>query len=115
SGDLRCDRAGAKLPSQVADQRRSRTRPSSPALAAWGTDQLLWRCGVPPPAMSSRACLRVDGIDWLVTDLPDGTEFTTYGREPGAQVLVRKRPRPAEVLPDLAAAAGELTRTGECS
>ena len=39
-------------------------------------------------AEPTRSHVTVNGIDWLVQPLDDGTGFVTYGRTPAVQVLV---------------------------
>ncbi len=38
----------------------------------------------------------MNGIDWVVSSLSDGEEFTTFGRSPAIQVLVPKHYAPEE-------------------
>jgi len=86
--DPACSRMADKLPHRVLDQPRVDTSVSSAAVAAWGDPAIIWRCGVTPPGPTTQDCLTVNGIDWIVDRLDDGTGFVTYGRTPAVQVLV---------------------------
>ena len=59
----------------------------------------------------------VDGVDWVVRELTDGTAATTFGREPAIEVLVPQEHGPVPLLlPAFAAAARSLPETGRhCS
>jgi hypothetical protein len=96
ASDPACATAAAKLPKTLLKADRRSTHPSSPALAAWGDPAIILRCGVEAPGPTPDHCETVDGIDWVVQDLSDGKDFTTYGRSPAVQVLVPKHYAPEE-------------------
>lgn len=101
-GDPACARLAADLPPEVRGQARVRTSSGSAAVAAWGQPSVIWRCGVEPLGPTTDECLDVDGVDWVVRPLEDGTSFTTYGRDPAVQVLVPRiasAPEPLELPP----------------
>jgi hypothetical protein len=86
--DPACTTMADRLPSRLLDHGRVATSPTSPAVAAWGEPAIIWRCGVTPPGPTTQDCIAVNGIDWVVQPLDDGTGFVTYGRDPAVQVLV---------------------------
>jgi hypothetical protein len=86
--DPACAAMADRLPSRLLNQERVATSQSSPAVAAWGDPAIIWRCGVTPPGPTTQDCIAVNGIDWVVEPLDDGTGFVSYGRDPAVQVLV---------------------------
>jgi hypothetical protein len=96
ASDPACAGVAAKLPETLLKQGRRTTHPSSPSLAAWGDPAIILRCGVESPAASTDHCETVNGIDWIVQQLSDGEDFTTFGRTPAVQVLVPKHYAPEE-------------------
>jgi hypothetical protein len=105
--DPACAGMADRLPSLLLHQRRTATSASSPAVAAWGDPAIIWRCGVTPPGPTTKDCITVDGIDWVVDPLDDGTGFVTYGRDPAVQVLV-----PDAYAPETFALTGLSTAVG---
>jgi Protein of unknown function (DUF3515) len=112
-----CAAAAAHLPGTLLKGKQRTTDPSSPALAAWGDPAIILRCGVSPPGPTPDLCQSVDGIDWVVQQLPDGVNFTTYGRTPAIQVLVPSHYAPeAFALTGLTAAVSTIPQgTHRCS
>jgi hypothetical protein len=109
ASDPACERVAAALPHTLLTTDRRTTKPSSPALAAWGDPAIILRCGVESPGASTDHCETVDGIDWVVQGLSDGEDFTTYGRSPAIQVLVPKHYAPEEfALTGLSAAVATI-------
>jgi hypothetical protein len=107
--DPACAQMAERLPQRLLSQERVTTSSSSPAVAAWGDPAIIWRCGVTPPAPTTKECVAVNGVDWVVDPLDDGTGFTTYGRTPAVQVLVPKAYAPETfALPALAAVVDEV-------
>jgi hypothetical protein len=86
--DPACAVMADRLPSRLLNQERVATSQRSPAVAAWGDPAIIWRCGVTPPGPTTQDCIAVNGIDWVVEPLDDGTGFVSYGRDPAVQVLV---------------------------
>jgi hypothetical protein len=86
--DPACAAMADRLPSRLLNQERVATSQRSPAVAAWGDPAIIWRCGVTPPGPTTQDCIAVNGIDWVVEPLDDGTGFVSYGRDPAVQVLV---------------------------
>ncbi len=107
--DPACARVAQSLPREVRGQARVATSSDSPAVAAWGSPPVIWRCGVPALGPTTQECLDVDGVDWVVRRLDDGAAFTTFGREPAVQVLVPKGGSPEPlVLPPFSRAVASL-------
>jgi hypothetical protein len=107
--DPACAAMADRLPSRLLDHARVATSQRSPAVAAWGDPAIIWRCGVTPPGPTTQDCIAVNGIDWVVEPLDDGTGFVTYGRDPAVQVLVPDDYAPETfALPALSAAAGTV-------
>lgn len=92
--DPACADMATRLPQRLLKQDRADTSVSSPAVAAWGNPAIIWRCGVTPPGPTTEHCVTVNGVDWVVDTLDDGTGFVTYGRVPAVQVLVPRHYEP---------------------
>jgi hypothetical protein len=63
------------------------TRPDDRSVAAWGDPAVIARCGLDPLGPTTDDCVTVDGVDWVVRSLSDGSAATTYGRDPAIEVL----------------------------
>ncbi|AXG13812.1 DUF3515 family protein [Intrasporangium calvum] len=89
------------------------TSPADPSVAAWGEPAIIARCGLRAPAPTADSCVVIDGVDWVVRELSDGTAAVTYGREPALEVLVPKAHGPVPLLlPAFGPAARSLPETG---
>ena len=109
--DPGCAAMADALPPRLLSKDRVRTSQTSPALAAWGRPAIIWRCGVAPPGPTTQDCITVNGIDWLVQPLDDGTGFVTYGRVPAVQVLVPSQYAPETfALPALSTAVSQVAQ-----
>jgi hypothetical protein len=109
-----------RLPDTIGSASRRST--DAQGTAAWGDPaSVTLTCGVATPRVSSIDCTTIGGVDWLLQSRTiDGKDWyvvTTFGRDPGTQLLVN----PAtvsndEVLNDLADPIAAATkRTGvEC-
>ena len=105
--------ADAVWPQHVADAPRVTTRPQSPAIAAWGSPAIIARCGLPALAPTTDECVTVNGIDWVVRSLTDGSAATTFGRDPAIEVLAPARYGPVPLLlPVFADVAKSLPTNG---
>lgn len=93
------------------------TTPEHHSARAWGEPAIIARCGLPAPPPTTESCVVVDGVDWVVRHLTDGTGAITYGREPAIEVLVPQQHGPVPLLlPAFAEAARSLPETGRhCS
>jgi hypothetical protein len=112
AGSPACVKALRRLPARVLDQGRAAL--AVDGAAAWGSPRVVLRCGLPEPAPTTKACLTVDGVDWVLDD-GDPLVFTTYGRAPAAEVTVPAsygRENATAALVDLARVAGDLPGSG---
>jgi hypothetical protein len=75
-------------PETVSGQERTATEPEGPWVAAWGDPAIIARCGLPALEPTTFDCVDVDGVDWVVRELADGTAMSTYGTDPAVEVLV---------------------------
>ncbi|HEX5967111.1 MAG TPA: DUF3515 family protein [Intrasporangium sp.] len=93
------------------------TTPQHPSVSAWGDPPIIARCGLPAPAPTTDSCVVVDGVDWVVRELTDGSAAVTFGREPAIEVLVPQEHGPVPLLlPAFGGAARSLPETGRhCS
>jgi hypothetical protein len=79
--------AGAAWPADVSGHQRVATQPDDGSVAAWGDPAIIARCGLDPLGPTTDDCVTVDGVDWVVRPLSDGSAATTYGRDPAIEVL----------------------------
>ena len=79
--------SSAAWPSEVSGHARVPTQPEGPSVAAWGDPAIIARCGLDPLVPTTLDCVTVDGVDWVVRQLTDGSAATTYGRDPAIEVL----------------------------
>jgi Protein of unknown function (DUF3515) len=93
-------------------------RPRAPlpvaGTAAWGEPPVVARCGLPEQPPTTKQCLTVNGVDWIVDDSGDPFVFTAYGRSPGVEVRVPAsvgRDAAPSALVELAPVASALPRT----
>ena len=77
----------AAWPADVSGHPRVATQPDDRSVAAWGDPAIIARCGLDPLAPTTQDCVTVDGVDWVVRKLTDGSAATTYGRDPAIEVL----------------------------
>lgn len=79
--------SSAAWPGDVSGHPRVATQPDDRSVAAWGDPAIIARCGLDPLAPTTQDCVTVDGVDWVVRKLTDGSAATTYGRDPAIEVL----------------------------
>ena len=96
----------SQLPGFVLGGERRVTTPDSSRTAAWGAVPVVLLCGVDQPSVPSTATLlRVDGVDWFVEPLTNGTLFTTVKRVTPVSVSVPSSYSAApEALPGISTA-----------
>lgn len=100
-------------PQTIADRERVPTDPGAPWAAAWGDPAIIARCGLPALEPTTLDCVAVDGVDWIVRELDDGTAMSTYGTDPAIEVLVPDVYGPGPLLlPAFGEAARALPRSG---
>lgn len=80
--------SNVRWPASVSGHEPVTTSPASPSVAAWGDPAIIARCGLDPLAPTADECVTVNGVDWVVRSLSDGTAATTFGRDPAIEVLV---------------------------
>ncbi|GAB3058009.1 hypothetical protein GCM10027053_19710 [Intrasporangium mesophilum] len=104
-------------PAHVSGHARVDTQPESPSVAAWGDPAIIARCGLEPLGPTTEECVTVDGVDWVVRRLTDGSAATTFGRDPAIEVLAPGAYGPVPLLlPAFSQVAGALPKNGHrCS
>ncbi len=103
----------AAWPAQVSGHDRVDTEPDSPSVAAWGDPAIIARCGLEPLGPTTQECVTVDGVDWVVRRLTDGSAATTFGRDPAIEVLAPGDYGPVPLLlPAFSKVAGVLPKNG---
>ena len=112
-----CQLVADHWPSVVGGLEPRVTAVQSRGVAAWGDPPVVARCGKQPPGPTEDPCIDVSGVDWVATELEDGTMFTTYGRDPAVEVLVPSAYDTAPLwLPAFADAVSQVEQTlGECT
>ncbi|MEO6999740.1 MAG: DUF3515 family protein [Terracoccus sp.] len=80
--------ATVRWPASVSGHDPVTTSPASPSVSAWGDPAIIARCGLDPLGPTTDECVTVNGVDWVVRSLSDGTAATTFGRDPAIEVLV---------------------------
>ena len=100
--------ASAAWPADVSGHQRVPTQPDHGSVAAWGEPAIIARCGLDPLGPTTDDCVTVDGVDWVVRALSDGSAATTYGRDPAIEVLA---PAQYGAVPLLLPAFTSLART----
>jgi Protein of unknown function (DUF3515) len=110
-----CREVVSRLPGSLSDQPRRGAEGAG--IAAWGDPAIVLRCGTEPLGPTTRECVTVDGIDWVVLAQGDdgAAVLATYGRVPGVEVEVPGAYAPAPgVLPALGPAVSELPVERSC-
>ncbi|WP_226963434.1 DUF3515 domain-containing protein [Nostocoides sp. F2B08] len=113
--DLAADPACASVawPQTVSGLERAATDPEGSWVAAWGDPAVIARCGLPALEPTTFDCVDVDGTDWVVRELSDGTAMSTYGTDPAIEVLVPSEYGPGPLLlPAFTAVAEQLPPNG---
>ncbi|GGK62762.1 DUF3515 family protein [Ornithinimicrobium pekingense] len=105
-----CQAVADRWPDTVGGLQPRVTAVQSRGVAAWGDPPVVARCGKQAPAPTTDPCIDIDGVDWVATELDDGTMFTTYGRSPAVEVLV---PAEYDTAPLWLPAFGEAVRQVE--
>lgn len=108
----RCADVIVHLPDTVAGKTKRET--NAQATAAWGDPTVvLLRCGVPPIGPTTKPCITVNGIDWVLENNPIDPDlrYITFGRTPATEVVIahgKGGVADASVLPGLADAIGYI-------
>jgi hypothetical protein len=105
--------ASVAWPEAVSGQERTVTDPEGSWVAAWGDPAIIARCGLPALEPTTFDCIDVDGAQWVVRELADGTAMSTYGTDPAIEVLVPAAYGPGPLLlPVFGEVAGALPPNG---
>ncbi|MHA7986909.1 DUF3515 family protein [Rathayibacter sp. CAU 1779] len=108
----RCADVTVHLPDTVADKAERET--NAQATGAWGDPAVvLLRCGVAPIGPTTKPCITVNGIDWVLENDPASSSlrYITFGRIPATEVVIahgKNGVTDADVLPALADAIGTI-------
>jgi hypothetical protein len=112
-----CAEISVRLPDTVADKAKRET--DAQATGAWGDPAaVILRCGVPPIGATTKPCVSVNGVDWvLMTDPAAKTiVYQTFGRTPATEVIIDhvSGVSDSSVLPEFASAISTVKQTQKC-
>jgi hypothetical protein len=112
-----CAEISVRLPDSVADKSRRDT--DAQATGAWGDPAaVLLRCGVPPIGPTTKPCVNVNGIDWVLMSEPAAKTvvYQTFGRTPATEVIIDhvSGASDSSVLPEFASAIASVKQTQKC-
>ncbi|HEV7186205.1 MAG: DUF3515 family protein [Actinomycetales bacterium] len=112
-----CAQISVRLPDTIANKAKRET--DAQATGAWGTPAVvLLRCGVNPIGPTTKPCVNVNGIDWvLMTDpLAKTIVYQTFGRIPATEVIIDhvSGVSDTEVLPVFSGAIATIKQTDKC-
>jgi len=122
AADPECARVMLAIPETLGGLEMRDT--TSQATSAYGDEfTILVRCGVEPPGPTTETCTSVDvesgSQDWLLVDLGEDWQATSFGRTPAVEVLVPKERADqavGELLAELSGAAALAPSNGlECT
>jgi hypothetical protein len=86
AGTPACAKALAAAPATVAEL--ARTPVSVAGALSWGEPPVVLRCGLPAQPPTTKRCLGIDAIDWVVDEESDPIVFVSYGRDPAVELRV---------------------------
>lgn len=121
AADPLCAQVVLNLPSTLGTQSALST--TAQATAAWGDPvaPIVLRCGVDAPGPTTDSCTTVTDaqgieVDWVTRVGTEHWQFTTYGRNPGVQLVVPTSAADdgAEFLVQLGAAVSQLPASRNC-
>ncbi|AGW41118.1 secreted protein [Leifsonia xyli subsp. cynodontis DSM 46306] len=117
ANDPGCAEISVRLPDAVAGKARRQT--DAQATGAWGDPAaVLLRCGVPPIGPTTRPCVSVNGIDWVLMSEPAAKTvvYQTFGRKPATEVIIDhvSGASDSSVLPEFASAIASVEQTAKC-
>jgi hypothetical protein len=112
-----CAQISVRLPDSVADKAKRET--DAQGTGAWGDPAaVILRCGVPPIGPTTKPCVTVNGVDWvLMTDPAAKTiVYQTFGRTPATEVVIDhvSGVSDSSVLPEFASAIQTIPQTQKC-
>nr|WP_314315467.1 DUF3515 family protein [Kocuria rhizophila] len=105
------------MPADVSGMSQRET--SSQGTTAYGDPSaMIVRCGVAEPGPTTQPCTDVNGVDWLISEVPDQKNqwrAVTYGRSPAVEVLFDGDRVPSSTaLVDTGSAVQNITQTRQC-
>ena len=105
------------MPDEVSGMEQRET--SSQGTTAYGDPSaMVVRCGVEPPGPTTDPCTDVNGVDWLISEVPDKKNqwrAVTYGRSPATEILFDGDRVPSSTaLVDAGSAVQNVPQTGMC-
>lgn len=117
ANDPGCAEISVRLPDTVAGKDKRET--DAQATGAWGDPTaIILRCGVPPIGPTTKPCVSVNGVDWvLMTDPAAKTIiYQTFGRTPATEVIIDHVGGVSDsaVLPEFASAISTLPQKQKC-
>ena len=112
-----CAAITVRVPDTIDSFHRRYTNAQS--TAAWGSpSSILMRCGVTPIGPTTKPCVSVNNIDWVLVSDPEAETavYITFGRNPATEVIIdhKQGASDAAVLPALAPAIASVERTTQC-
>ncbi|WP_085370353.1 DUF3515 family protein [Leifsonia sp. NCR5] len=117
ANDPGCAEVSVRLPDSVGGKAERQT--DAQATGAWGDPTaVLLRCGVPPIGPTTKPCVSVNGVDWVLMTEPDAKTivYQTFGRTPATEVVIDHVAgvSDASVLPEFASAIQTIKQTSKC-
>ena len=117
ASDPACASVMLAMPADVSDMAQRET--SSQGTTAYGDPSaMIVRCGVEPPGPTTNPCTNVNGVDWLISEVPDEKNqwrAVTYGRSPATEILFDGERVPSSTaLVDAGSAVQNVPQTGKC-
>ena len=117
NADPNCASVMLAMPESVSgmDQRET----SSQGTTAYGDPSaMIVRCGAEEPGPTTDPCTNVNGVDWLISEVPDQKDqwrAVTYGRSPAVEVLFDSSRVPSSTaLVDTGSAVQNIEQTRQC-
>lgn len=110
-----CATVMLRLPDRIDDLAQRKT--SAQATTAWGDPAgAVLRCGMEPPAPTTKPCVSVSGVDWISLEQSEESwKFVSFGRDPAVEVLVDPRKASgANVLNAVSPAVAALHQQDKC-
>ncbi|WP_336648348.1 DUF3515 family protein [Microbacterium sp. MMO-10] len=110
-----CAEVAVRVPESIGSLTARTT--DAQATAAWGDPvAVVFTCGLEPPAPTTKQCVTINAVDWIVDDSESPyLRLTTYGREPAAQAYVDTTRVSADAaLGALAPATQKLPKKSAC-
>jgi hypothetical protein len=117
ANDPGCAEVSVRLPDTVAGKDRRET--DAQATGAWGDPAaVILRCGVPPIGPTTKPCVNVNGVDWVLMTNPAAKSivYQTFGRTPATEVIIDhvSGVSDSSVLPEFASAVSTLAQKQKC-